>query len=238
MAVATVALVAQLGFVVVDDGNHHVAAIAPGLGPAAKRHALAGELLAHLGTGFKRSGCGGSLHSLLPFGWRAQMTVFARLVALMNELWNLLFPFARGFMEINISIGNRLREEREAIGKTQSELAAVAAAWGVPGATRQSQAKYEKGLASPSAAYLAAIKSAGVDVLYVLSGETDKQKMRALALDEQFLLDSYREASPAVRKAALAALLSGGSASGGQSVVGNNAIQIGNVAGKARIKNK
>lgn len=141
-------------------------------------------------------------------------------------------------MEINISIGNRLREEREAIGKTQSELAAVAAAWGVPGATRQSQAKYEKGLASPSAAYLAAIKSAGVDVLYVLSGETDKQKMRALALDEQFLLDSYREASPAVRKAALAALLSGGSASGGQSVVGNNAIQIGNVAGKARIKNK
>lgn len=111
-------------------------------------------------------------------------------------------------MEINISIGDRLREEREAIGKTQSDLAAVAAAWGVPGATRQSQAKYEKGLASPSAAYLAAVESAGIDVLYVLSGKSEQIKKTALAPDEQLLLDSYREAPPAVRKAALAALLS------------------------------
>lgn len=142
-------------------------------------------------------------------------------------------------MEINISIGDRLREEREAIGKTQSDLAAVAAAWGVPGATRQSQAKYEKGLASPSAAYLAAVESAGIDVLYVLSGKSEQVMKTALAPDEQLLLDSYREAAPAVRKAALAALLSGTHAStNGQSVVGDNAIQIGSMSGKARIKSK
>lgn len=73
-------------------------------------------------------------------------------------------------MEIFSSIGSRLLEVREQLGKTQSDFAAIAAAAGVPGATRQSQAKYEKGLATPSAAYLAAIAAAGADVLYILTG--------------------------------------------------------------------
>lgn len=140
-------------------------------------------------------------------------------------------------MEINISIGERLREEREGLGKTQGDFAAMTAGAGVPGATRQSQARYEKGLASPSAAYLAVIASAGVDVHYVLTGERDGPAPTVLTGDERLLVDYYRDASPAVRKAAMAVLLSSGPG-GGQSVVGNDAIQIGSVTGKARIKNR
>ena len=54
-------------------------------------------------------------------------------------------------MEINVSIGERLKEEREVLGKTQGDFALIAEAADVPGATRQSQAKYEKGLAAPGA---------------------------------------------------------------------------------------
>lgn len=74
-------------------------------------------------------------------------------------------------MEINVCIGARLKEVREALKLSQTEFAQIAEKAGVPGATRQSQAKYEKGQAAPSAAYLAAIAAAGADVLYVLTGQ-------------------------------------------------------------------
>lgn len=143
-------------------------------------------------------------------------------------------------MEINISIGERLREEREGLGKTQGDFAALAVQAGVPGATRQSQARYEKGLASPSAAYLAVVAAAGVDVHYVLTGEREGAAPLVLAADERLLLEYYREATPAVRKAAIAALLSNAAAGGGMhmSSMGDNAIQIGSVSGKARVKNR
>ncbi len=91
-------------------------------------------------------------------------------------------------MEINISIGERLKEEREALGKTQGDFASIAEMAGVPGATRQSQAKYEKGLAAPSAAYLSAMASAGVDVRYVLTGDREFEPAPALTAEEQVLL--------------------------------------------------
>lgn len=111
-------------------------------------------------------------------------------------------------MEIFISIGERLKGEREAMGKTQSDFAEIAAAAGVPGATRQSQAKYEKGIASPSAAYLSAMALQGVDVHYVLTGERDRaQPAPTLTAEEQTMLGYFREASKEVRRAALGALL-------------------------------
>ncbi|NMM75364.1 hypothetical protein B2J88_20155 [Rhodococcus sp. SRB_17] len=121
-------------------------------------------------------------------------------------------------MEIFISIGERLKEEREAMGKTQSDFAAIASEAGVPGATRQSQAKYEKGLASPSAAYLSAIALQGVDVRYVLTGDREGPTLAALSGEQRLLLDYYNDASPAMRKAAMAVLLSGGSNSGAAQV--------------------
>jgi hypothetical protein len=50
------------------------------------------------------------------------------------------------------------------------------------------------------------------------------------------MLGYFRDASKEVRRAALGALL--GASSNGQSVAGDNAIQIGSVTGKARIKNR
>ena len=110
-------------------------------------------------------------------------------------------------MEIIDSIGARLREEREAMGMSQSEFAQIAGAAGVPGSTRQSQAKYENGIASPGAPYFAAIAAAGVDIRYVITGGRDYTPPMALSAEEQTMLDYFRQASPAVRRAALGALI-------------------------------
>ncbi len=74
-------------------------------------------------------------------------------------------------MELFISIGARLRQERERIGLSQTEFAAIADRAGVAGATRQSQSLYEKGKRMPDAGYLAVVAAAGIDVSYVLTGQ-------------------------------------------------------------------
>lgn len=76
------------------------------------------------------------------------------------------------FVELFDSIGERLRITREGMGLTQSQFAAIAATAGARGATRQSQALYEKGERLPDAAYLSAIAAAGGDVLYILTGSS------------------------------------------------------------------
>ncbi|MFN3987604.1 MAG: helix-turn-helix domain-containing protein [Rhodocyclaceae bacterium] len=63
------------------------------------------------------------------------------------------------------SIGERLLEERERLGLSQSELAERC------GVTMRSQRNYEKGERQPDASYLAALATARADVLYVLTGE-------------------------------------------------------------------
>lgn len=62
------------------------------------------------------------------------------------------------------SIGDRLKSERKRLGLNQDELAQVA------GVQRQAQGNYERGDRVPDAAYLQAIASAGVDVLFVITG--------------------------------------------------------------------
>lgn len=96
-------------------------------------------------------------------------------------------------MEILISIGGRLREERENMGLSQTAFAEIAEKKGATGATRQSQANYEKGKQAPSAAYLAAIASAGADVQYILTGLRMTQlPTEKLTMREAALLDNYR----------------------------------------------
>ena len=120
-------------------------------------------------------------------------------------------------MEINICIGARLREVREALELSQTEFAQIAERAGVPGATRQSQAKYEKGLATPGAAYLAAIAAAGADVLYILTGQrmggapmapvaepTQQLSRRALAVAQNYEATS-EEGKKIIEAAAFAA---------------------------------
>lgn len=122
-------------------------------------------------------------------------------------------------MEINICIGARLREVREALELSQTEFAQIAERAGVPGATRQSQAKYEKGLATPGAAYLAAIAAAGADVLYILTGQraggaSAPPPPRAVSEGDRILLDNFHAAPAQVQagvKTALGAFAPGGS---------------------------
>ncbi|MFI2817676.1 XRE family transcriptional regulator [Vreelandella piezotolerans] len=63
------------------------------------------------------------------------------------------------------SIGGRLREERERLGLTQTELGDKA------GITKNTQRLYETDQRSPKADYLQALHQAGVDTHYVLTGE-------------------------------------------------------------------
>lgn len=102
-------------------------------------------------------------------------------------------------MEIISSSGERLSEERTRLGLSQSETAQVAKDLGVPGATRQSQARYEKGQATPSAAYMSAVATVGFDVLYILTGER-RATTPQLAPDEEALLKHYRQLDPGAKQ--------------------------------------
>ena len=157
-------------------------------------------------------------------------------------------------MEIFDSIGKRLLEVRERMEMTQSEFAAIAAEAGVPGTTRQSQAKYEKGVAMPSAAYLSVIAAAGADVLYILTGRptVSVSVARPLPADEQLWLDCYRGWDMPIKRQELARALGlsptdgpdaprsspagrvGGAYS--QHSTGANAVQIGSAGGKVSVK--
>ena len=139
-----------------------------------------------------------------------------------------------------MSIFFRLREERERLGFSQEAFGVLG------GVQKRAQINYEKGERHPDSAYLAAIAAAGADVLYILTGQRagGVKPAPTLTAEEETLLSYFRDASKEVRRAALGALLgasipAAGQARGsGQNVVGDNAIQIGSVSGKARIKNR
>ncbi|WP_186764379.1 transcriptional regulator [Pistricoccus aurantiacus] len=61
--------------------------------------------------------------------------------------------------------------------------------------TKKTQMLYESDKRSPKADYLAAAATAGVDVLYVLTGQRSTSET-GLAQDEAALLDNYRKTSP------------------------------------------
>lgn len=64
----------------------------------------------------------------------------------------------------NVSIGSRLKEERERLGLSQAAFA------GLAGASKRAQIDWEKDATSPNAAALSAFADAGADVLYILTG--------------------------------------------------------------------
>lgn len=67
--------------------------------------------------------------------------------------------------EFFVTIGERLRHERERLGFTQPVFAALAET------TKKSQIDYEKDLTQPKAGYLAAISKVGADIQFVITGE-------------------------------------------------------------------
>ncbi|MBD9530941.1 helix-turn-helix transcriptional regulator [Comamonas sp. CMM01] len=102
-------------------------------------------------------------------------------------------------------IGDRLREERDRLGLSQPNFAALA------GTTKQTLFSWETGKTAPDGFQLAAFAAAGVDVLYVITGERGGSHLAHDAA-EQVLLDSYRRCKPEARQNLIqtAALLSAG----------------------------
>lgn len=83
-----------------------------------------------------------------------------------------------------VSIGARLKEERERLGFTQPAFAELA------GTTKKSQIDYEKDLTQPKAGYLAAIAEAGADISYIVTGKAI-EKPKSDFEDEFDLVNVY-----------------------------------------------
>ena len=75
-----------------------------------------------------------------------------------------------------VSLGERLREERERLGMSQTQFGDLAQV------TKKTQMLYEGDQRSPKADYLTAIASQGVDVQYVLTGNRSVPESQPLGL--------------------------------------------------------
>lgn len=102
-----------------------------------------------------------------------------------------------------MTIGKRLKEERERLGFNQTDLAAIG------GVGRKSQFNYEDDERRADAAYLAAVAAAGVDVRYVITGLREGPAPVALTAEEQVLVDGFRALDGPTRKRMMAFLYSG-----------------------------
>jgi transcriptional regulator with XRE-family HTH domain len=105
------------------------------------------------------------------------------------QIWHRTVPFVKYREYRVVTFGERLREERSRLGINQAEFGELA------GVTKKTQGIYERGDRSPDAAYLAAIAAAGVDVLYVLTGQRTPQAEDALSVRERTVLHTFRELS-------------------------------------------
>ncbi|GKS85554.1 helix-turn-helix transcriptional regulator [Acidovorax sp. SUPP1855] len=88
-------------------------------------------------------------------------------------------------------IGERLREERERLGLTQPAFADAA------GAKKRTLIDWEKGVSSPTAVQLSALAGIGVDVLYVLTGQSSQPATapERLTPRQRALLNNYEHTS-------------------------------------------
>jgi transcriptional regulator with XRE-family HTH domain len=98
-----------------------------------------------------------------------------------------------------VTIGDRLREERERLGFSQPALAGLAET------TKKSQIDYEKGTTFPKANYLEVVAKVGVDVQYVITGV----RSASLMGDEALLIEGFRQMDAETKKRTLAMVYGG-----------------------------
>ncbi|SOD25235.1 Helix-turn-helix domain-containing protein [Variovorax sp. YR752] len=98
--------------------------------------------------------------------------------------------------EIRLSIGARLREERERLGLSQTAFAEMG------DVSLRAEQDWERGNSAPKADFLAVAASRGVDVLYVLTGQHTPKASASLNPEQQALLDNYDNADEEGRAAA------------------------------------
>lgn len=82
-----------------------------------------------------------------------------------------------------VDVGARLRRERERLGLNVTELGALG------GVNRNSQGEYESGKRPCSASYLVALREAGIDVAFLLTGERAIDRLESAEVE---LLDGFR----------------------------------------------
>ncbi|MDD0973827.1 helix-turn-helix domain-containing protein [Pseudomonas fontis] len=99
-----------------------------------------------------------------------------------------------------LNIGDRLRQERERLGFSQSAFGAIG------GVKKLAQLKYEQGERYPGADYLEAVAKVGADVLFIVTGSRSAE---LLSPEELELLDRFRAAPLAVKAATIAAVTAG-----------------------------
>lgn len=102
-----------------------------------------------------------------------------------------------------MSLSDRFRSERERLSLTQPRVAELT------GVGKTTVINWEKGLSSPTAVQLSVLADAGLDVLYVITGQRVGGVTPAptLTAEEATMLGYFRDAPKAVRRAALGALL-------------------------------
>lgn len=130
-----------------------------------------------------------------------------------------------------MTLGERLRAERERLGMNQPAFAAIART------TKQTLYSWESGKTAPDGFQLGAMAEAGADVRYIVTGDRDYEPPPPLTAEEQTMLGYFRQAEPAVRRAAMGALLGAASAPAGR-VQTINAPVIGSVAGGNIVNHK
>lgn len=88
-----------------------------------------------------------------------------------------------------MDISERLRAERVRLKLTQEEMAALG------GLSKLAQLRYEKGERKPDSAFLATLADAGVDVLYVITGERSKPvpPQELLPPEDRELLERFHD---------------------------------------------
>jgi len=100
-----------------------------------------------------------------------------------------------------MSIGERLKEERQRLKLSQTAFGLLA------GAGKTTVISWERGTAFPNAQFLEQAALVGADVRYIVTGM--RVGPAPLKPEEQLLLDRYRASSPPLRDAALRVLLGG-----------------------------
>ncbi|WP_370590803.1 XRE family transcriptional regulator [Pseudomonas reactans] len=90
---------------------------------------------------------------------------------------------------ISLGVGERLREERERLGKNQTDFGVSA------GVSRGTQKAYELESSSPDVRYLSGLQELGVDVHYVLTGSRVNADLNNLSEVEAAVLGSMRQMS-------------------------------------------
>lgn len=96
-----------------------------------------------------------------------------------------------------MSIGERLRKERERLGLNQPTLADIAKT------TKKTQIEYEKNITSPKALYLAEVAKLGIDIQYIITGIPS---VNAMSSQEMTLLEQFRSLDEKGKGAVLGAM--------------------------------